>query len=437
MQTRPWIDRRIGSLLLVAISVGIGSRALGHEEHPGFAPGDDERIAAVTSPTDAIRLSKLAESQLRLARKSAEHADYVAAEVSFRRWIAIEESSESARVGLAYALLGQHRFREALEPARSASRARPGSIEVLALLGDLHLALGNDVEAESFFERLAGEQLDLGSLARLSLIHQYRGRYAEARATMREALEAGTLLGAPAHEIAWCRLMLGELDLSRGRLEEADREFEAALRLDPESHAASWRRAQVARRRGDAETARRMLRDLIRHAPRPSFLRELGQVYQDLGRGTDAQRWLSEAEDRMLAELRQGGIGHARELVELWLSGGRNLERAVELALRDLKEVRQDAAAFETAAWALHQVGRNAEAVPLMDEALRRSKSESRTLWRAGMLFYDSPDRRAEGRQLLELAVRLNPAMELSSLRAARERIGRSNGDRSILRCEK
>ena len=166
-----------------------------------------------------------------------------------------------------------------------------------------------------------------------------------------------------------------------------------------------------------------MLRDLIRHAPRPSFLRELGEVYQDLGRVTDAQRWLSEAEDRMLAELRQGGIGHARELVELWLSRGRNLERAVELALRDLKEVRQDAAAFETAAWALHKVGRNAEAVPLMDEALRRSKSESRTLWRAGMLFYDSPDRRAEGRQLLELAVRLDPAMDLSRLRAARERI--------------
>ena len=98
------IPRWTGLLVLVLIGCGIGSQTSGHEGHHRRTPDDGSPTALkmleerVRSNPTAVSLSRLAETWLRWARSSAEHAHYRAAEDAFRRWIVIEESNQAVAV---------------------------------------------------------------------------------------------------------------------------------------------------------------------------------------------------------------------------------------------------------------------------------------------------------------------------------------------------
>ena len=87
---------------------------------------------------------------------------------------------ESARIGLAYALLGRHRFREALAEAREVAHRRPEDGEVLALLGDIHFGLGKvGVNGNIQREGRSGAELqqfqtDSGQVMGNGLVHRVR-----------------------------------------------------------------------------------------------------------------------------------------------------------------------------------------------------------------------------------------------------------------------
>ncbi len=326
-----------------------------------------QRLAA--DPADTRSLSSLGTVWLQVARLSGEHEHYVRAEQAFR-------PMDDARPGLAYALVGQHRFREALIAARAVGDARPDAHEVWMLLGDIHFALGNALEAEALYGRVAEASLTMQSLSRLALIHEHRGRWDDARRAMTEALDAAVLLDAPATDRAWCLTMLGEMALRHGRLDEASEHLTLAIRVFPDAHAAHARLARIDRRRGDVERVRDRLLQLVDRHALPAYWIALGDAYAATGEQGRARAWLDKAERHMLDELGHGDMGHARELVEFWLDHDGDVEQAVVLALRDLHEVRQDAGAYATAARALHAAGRTEEAIEHIAEALKRAPTD-------------------------------------------------------------
>ena len=367
-------------------------------------------VAAAHPPPAAEPTSRSSNDASRLRETIDRLNQHVAREAPAARAVG------SARIGLAYALLGRHRFREALAEAREVAHRRPQDPEVLALLGDIHFGLGNYAEAEAFFLRLADLQLTLHSLARVALIQQHRGRLSEAAATLAEALEAGRLLGNAPPDLAWCHTMIGELELGRGNIEEAGRSFQSALDRHERAHAAAWRLAQVDLMRKEPARAKAGLLALVEAHPKPAYWITLGEACDALGEIAEARRWYVMAESDMLGDLARGDVGHVRELVELWLAHpltpdpSPNAARAVQLALGDLEEIRQDVGAFETAAWALHCAGEHEEALRLIRRALRRS-ADARTPWRAAMI-HDAVGRGAEACLLFDRARERNPMID-------------------------
>ncbi len=368
-------------------------------------------------PDDTLALSGLGGTWLWIARQTTRHTDFEKSAAAFERLLKVNPDTTTARAGLAQARLGQHRFAEALTAAQAAVHEQPDAPAALALLGDVHLALGNTTEAGLIFEQLERSHLTLDSLSRVALVRDAQGRSAEARTAMSEAIEAGGLLKAEAEQIAWCESMLGEFAFHAGNLDEAATRYANALKGAPAMHHARFMLARLAAARGEIEQAEHDLIALVAEYPLPRYRVQLGRVHLRHAEEADlkaARDLFAAAESEMVAEVERGDLGHVRELVEFWLAHGGDATRAAEFALRELREVRHDPEGFEVAAWALHKAGRSAEAVGYMREALARNPGSARAHLRAADI-YTALGRTAEAARLQERAKELNPVIAQSA----------------------
>jgi len=364
----------------------------GHGHPPASAPPSQadsdatlefllRRVAA--DPHDAIALSKLGAVRLDRARRTSSHEEFDAAAEAFETLLTLRPDSVTARIGLAYAMIGRHRFRDALTHARHAAELRHDDPQTWALLGDAHFALGHYAEAEACYQRLLDQGMTVESLSRMAQIDAVRGRIDKAAQELADAFEAGRLLDAPPAVLAWCRTVLGELYREHGRPEQARTAYREALHYDPGDAVAAWRLAELEAAAGRREEAIRALRPIAESVDRPAVWIAMGDLLSAAGKHDEARAWFDRAEKDLTADLAAGEVGHLRELAEYWLCHGGDAQRAAELALQDLTEVRQDVGAYETAAWALHCAGRHDEARRMMAAALRPGPGTARLQQRA------------------------------------------------------
>ncbi len=422
----------IATLSLFMCSTG----AMGH---PGHHPPDAQQTQSLTGdttlldtrsylqaqlkeqPDNTLLLSKLGGVQLDVARVTGHHADYIAAERTFDDLLRVNRDSMSGRIGKAYALLGLHRFREALAQARLAALLEESDV-VLALLADAHLALGHIVEAEAIADLLVERSLTLETLGRCAVIAFERSRYDEARDLMLEAREAGSLLEAGPGAIAWCETMLGDIEANAGRIDQALDWYSRAEKTSAQAHAAAFGRARILVLRGDLQGAEAVLDRLVERFPRVPYRIALAEVLleseSDASRRRGA-RLIGDAEAELEAEVAADDMGHVRELIELMLRHGPDASRASELAVRELWTVREDHGAHEVAGWALFHAGRLQDAVPLMRAALRLSPAHPRTLLRGGLVLEAAGER--EGRVFLQRAIDSGAPLPVEEVRQARQ----------------
>lgn len=358
----------------------------GHEAHD--MPPDGATVSSTTPvisylearlrdrPSDLAARSRLSSALLQLARATGMHVDYERVESSCRAQLELDSRSLAARVGLAYAMLGQHEFREGLRWARDAAHSRPNDPVMWALLADLHLALGNDIEADALIERLVDDGLTVESLSRQALLASYRGQHARALSLMDDAYEAGRLLDVSATTLAWCRTISGEMLYEANQFDAAANMLDSALELAPGYPVARSLHAKIAIDEHRWSEARAILAALVEENPRPAFFVLLGDVMIAQGDTEAGRAWLDRAEEIMRDEVDRGDMGHVRELVEFWTNHDRSIERAVTLARHDLEHVRQDAASYATLGWALFKADEIDESLEMMFEALRRSPGQ-------------------------------------------------------------
>ncbi len=334
-----------------------------------------------------VTRSKVAAAYLDRARLSGLHTDYKKAEKHFRALSSLSPANADSRLGFALALMGQHRFAEALLQAREGAEMLEHPAGVAAILGDIHFALGNYVEAEWAYRKLNSDGRTLPSLARMAQIHAVRGRDEKAAKAIKDACEAGGVSVVPALDASWCKLMQGEIAIDQGRAVDAVSAFERALELAPVRHTARLRTAEAAMILGDPDRAVETLEKLIREHPLPRYQAALGKALRDSGRIEDARAWFDKARDAYEDEFARGDIGHIREYTELLLVTGENPARALELARREFAGIRQDLGAHVTLAKAL---AANEQYEAAADRIHRALQVGSRAPWlvrSAGVLF--------------------------------------------------
>lgn len=336
----------------------------------------DGTIAAVLRRAEAqpqgwLVLERAADLYLPRARLSGDYSDYERAEAALARAFAI--AGEGAGPVLTQARLEFTLHRLGRAAARLAEtdawkiRTPADQRRIAALRADLAFQQGRYADALAGFEAALAAERSLTNLARLAQYRWKTGDFADAEALYREAL--GQLRGEGGEEAAWLNLMLGLMDLDRGRYADAlvhYRDAEAAL-------SGYWlideHIAEVLALQGKTADALALYQDIIARTDNPEFMDAVAAIHLEAGRADEARAMIARARARYEAQLErypEAAYGHA---LEHFLEFGDDPARVVELAEANHR-TRPNAEAKISLARAYLKAGRTDAARAVIEDAL-------------------------------------------------------------------
>ena len=360
---------------------------------------------------------ELARLYLQRARLSGTpDADLARAEEHARRSLALRTAHNGAALqALASSLMGQHRFAEARDAAERLLAADSTSRPVRALLGEIQLELGDYGAAARTFGMLFTARRELAVAPRYARWEEIRGHPGEARTLLRAALaEASSRHAMPRSQLAWFHWRLSDLALRSGRLDEAEHELQAGLRLVPDDHRLLDGRARVAAARGRWREAIDLGERAIAQVVDPATLGLLSLGYGMLG-----DRARSAEYDRAMATAVQGRSDAMHRAWSLHLLDRGREVPAVLAAAREEIRARRDVYAWDLLAWALYRSGAVREALEASANALAMGTRDASLYFHAGRIAA-AAGRGDLARIRLERALAINPRWHPTQPREAR-----------------
>jgi tetratricopeptide (TPR) repeat protein len=288
-------------VLLLALN---GPQAVDSPERTGGADVDlrpgastDERIAALQ---DAVRdgvagaggYAALGGAYLQKARENGDPGNYSRAERSFDAALRRDAGSVDALLGAATLAGLRHDFREQLRLGLEARRLVPERVTPYPEIADAQIELGRYPAAERTLQRMLDLKPNLTSYSRVSYYRELNGDLDGAVDAMRLAASAGA--GAP-ENVAYVQVLLGDLELQRGRIRAARMAYTAALRSLPGYPAGMVGLARADAAGGDLGRAAARLRRAAERLPLPATLTLLAGVERGLGRPAEAESALDGA----------------------------------------------------------------------------------------------------------------------------------------------
>ena len=325
----------------------------------------ERRVAA--DPEGAMDRMRLGGLLLERSRFTGDERELVRAESLARESLALRTAhNASAYRLLASALMGQHRFVEALEASEQAIAADPDAAGARAMRGELLLELGRYPSADSVFGALAVRRTDPAVIARYARWLEIRGHSGEARELLERAREDAAREGAALDQLAWFDLRLGDLAFRYGDFGRAHEHLSRGLGAFP----GDWRLLALGARLELAEgrpTRAIVYGDssLALHLD-PATLAVTGDAWLSLGDSAQAESYFT-ALEHAAGSAPRGGYHRAWYLA--LLDHDRRVPEVLEAVTRDLT-TRTDVYGWDLFAWALHKSGRQNEARIAIEHAL-------------------------------------------------------------------
>jgi tetratricopeptide (TPR) repeat protein len=338
---------------------------------------------AERDPWSAGDRARLAILLLARARATGQYEDLVAAEAAARASLALRhDRNRGGALVLTNALMGQHRFREALLVAEPMEREDTTDLTALSLTGEVLMELGRYDEAARRFARI-GVTPNLAAQMRLIRWREVTGDVDGAHRLLLEArARSARAFGLSREQRAWFELRVAEFALRYGNLEESDQALARGFEVSP----GDYRLHAVAAR---LDLARRRWNDAADHAGQsldahfdPAALALLAQA--ERGQGNSAAA--GHAVNAMVAAVRgQPGAWHRGWSLAL-LDEGREMDAVLAQARRDLEE-REDVYGWDLLAWALHRTGNEPAAREAMQRALSTGIRDPQVLAHAAVIL--------------------------------------------------
>ena len=371
----------------------------------------EERVARL--PANWVAWAELGAAHIEQARITGDPTGYPRAQQALERSLAVQpEGNALAHTGLGALAAARHDFAAALHSGQRAVEIDPFKAAAHGVVGDALIELGRYDEAYQSIQRMVDLRPDAGSYARASYTYELRGDLDAARELMDAALEAAP---GPA-DAAFALEHLATFAFDAGDLDRAKSLVDDGLNRLPQHPPLLVVRARIAAARGDVAAAVADYRAVVRRLPIPGYVAELGDL---LAAGGDP------AAARQEYDL-------VRATAALFTAQGVDLD--IDLALFHADNGAPDEAvrATETGypkrpsifgadarAWALHAAGRDAEALPLADRALRLGTKSATLHYHRGMIRLGLGDRDGASADLTE-ALRLNPHFSFRHVPLAR-----------------
>jgi tetratricopeptide (TPR) repeat protein len=243
----------------------------------------DQRIAILQRAArdglvGAEGYASLGNAYLQKARENGDPGYYSRAERSFDAALRRDGRNVGAVLGAGTLAGLRHDFREQLRLGIEARRLEPG-LAAFPVIADAQIELGRYGAAERTLQRMLDVKPNLASYARASYLRELSGDTAGAIEAMRLAASAG---GTP-ENVAYVQVLLGDLELQRGRVAAARLAYASGLRALPGYPAGMVGLARADAAGGDLGRAAARLRRAAERLPLTSTLVLLSQVERSLG----------------------------------------------------------------------------------------------------------------------------------------------------------
>ena len=321
-------------------------------------------------PNTADGYNQLASAYMQKARETADFTFNAHADAAITRSLAVEPDNYDGLKLRTKLQLTYHRFAEALETTHHLQTFRNDDHDVWGQITDALVELGDYPGAVKAAQTMVDLRPDSSSYARVSYLRSLHGDTRGAIDAMMAALKSAN--PNDPEGVAWCRVQIGNELMNAGKLEEAEREFDAALLIFPDHSLAlqSKARARVAANDLDGAVA------IYEREPNSADAAQaLGDLFKRLGKPDAAKAAYEKFEtlERENAALERSW----RHLVNFWLDHDQNLAEALRLASTEY-ESRKDIFTCDSFAWALFKNGRIVEAKKVIKEALRTGSKDQR-----------------------------------------------------------
>lgn len=362
---------------------------------PATSQSTDARIrslqAAVrAAPNNPSGYAQLAQAYLQKVRETGDASFYGRAGAVLKTALRLDPRSPEATVVAGTLALARHDFRGALGLGQRAQRLAPELAAPYAVLVDSLIELGRYKQAGQALQHWVDIKPTLASYARVSYWRELHGDIGGAVDAVRAALSAG---GDVAENGAYVQTLLGNLELQRGRLRDADLAYRDAVTRFAAYVPAQAGLARLDATRGNLGAAVRRWREVVARLPLPEYVVGLGETELAQGRRAAARRDLAlvGAEEKLL---KAAGVNTDVDLAVFEATHG-SPARAVVLARRAWASA-PSVRSSDALGWALTRAGRPREGLRFSMQALRLGSRDPMFLYHAAVAA------RASGRTDLE-----------------------------------
>lgn len=349
--------------------------------------------------------NKLAVAYIRRARETGDFSLNSSAQTAVDRALEIDPQSYDAHKLKASLLLTFHRFAEALEYGKKLQALSPRDPFIYGVLTDANVELGNYQEAVEAVQKMVDTRPNMESYARVAHVRSLHGDSAGAI----EAYSLASRVADPADKESqsWCLVFLGNELFNVGRFEEAERQYDAALKILPDYHLALVGKGHARAAAGDYENAVKFFTQAQTRVPAVETVIALGNVQTKLGNAEKAREQYDLA---VFIEQQLGNLDQ-RRLAQLWADRDLKLDEALAIAEKE-HAARKDIFTADVYAWCLYKKGNFQEAKKIIQEAMRLKTKNAQFYYHAGMIEKNLGNNKS-AKDFLQKALQTNPSFDL------------------------
>lgn len=380
-------------ILMISTVVSVVAQAGAAETNAKVSPAEQSMAQAHRlidkNPKNYEAYNALALALSRRARETSDVKFYAEAEETLKKSFEISPDNFDGKRINVWLLLGKHEFAAARGEALVLNKRMPDDVMVYGFLTDANVELGNYDEAEKAAQLMLNLRPgNSPGITRAAYLRELFGDVDGALELMSMALESTS--PSEVEDAAWIHTQIAHLQLSVGRLADAETNLQQALATFPGYHYALGNLAKVRIAQKRYDEAVQLLQQRYQGAPHAENLYDLAEALQLAGKTEEAKKAFVEFEQKSLLEATRADNSN-RELIFYYADHSHQPLKALEVASGELAR-RHDVYTRDAYAWALHVNGRNQEARQQIEAALTVGIRDTKMFRHAGEIALATGD---------------------------------------------
>ncbi len=380
-----------GSILVILAAAAVSSAQVGV-----LSPAEEKiqtaEKAVQNNPQRYQNYNDLAFALVSRARETSDAECYSQAAEAVEKSLSLAPGNFEAMKARVEVLLGQRRWKEALESARPLNYRTPDDVPIWGYLAEAAFELGDyDESVKATQWMLDLRQNNARGLLRAAELRVVHGYLDGALDFYNQVYQQ-----VPPHEVAQIASILTHMagaELMRGRVESAQKLLDQALKQFPGYYLSMETLARLRAAQGNSREAVDLWRRRNQQLPTPESMYGLAQALEQDGQRDMAKAAYAEFE-RAATPLVDQPANANRELVLYNVTYAHNPAEALRVARLEVAR-RHDVFTLDAYAWALADNGRYEEASAEMDKALAVGTQDAAFFYHAGVIASKLNDRSA------------------------------------------